>query len=65
MRKLSLLILLGLASCTSAVMLQDPKSGSVYECSHPNMYGLQYTEANETCASALETQGWKRLTPKE
>jgi len=56
---LSLLVLLFLSGCASGViMMQDPKTGHVFQCGQP---GVSSQSAAEDCARALERAGWKRL----
>jgi hypothetical protein len=57
------LALLLLLSACGPIMMQNPRTGQITECSSTNMYGQKFPD--EQCAKALETAGWKRLTPDE
>ena len=50
------------SGCASGViMMQDPKTGQVFQCQRNALAPLADYNANEECARALERAGWKRL----
>jgi uncharacterized protein YceK len=59
---LAIIVAVAFSGCLAGViMMQDPKSGAVYECRRGDFAPLWTYSANEDCAQALERAGWKRL----
>jgi hypothetical protein len=60
---LSLFVLPFLAGCASKapILMQDPKTGSIFQCGVSADPPLNAYSANEDCARKLEGAGWKRL----
>ncbi len=60
--KTILFLALGCVGCSMAgvIMMQNPKTGAIYECRRGDSPFLALT-ANEDCARQLEQAGWKRL----
>lgn len=62
MRKLSLIILVGLVGCANPTIMKDPRTGSVFKCTTPYQYG----ELNDpACVKTLQSQGWEPLAIPE
>jgi len=62
LKPFGLVALFLLAGCASGViMMQDPKTGQVFQCQRNAVSPLADYNANEDCARALERAGWKRL----
>lgn len=60
---LGLFVLSLLVGCASkaVILMQDPKTGSVFQCGVWVDPPLNAHSANEDCARKLEGAGWKRL----
>ena len=56
-------VLAGLAGCSHAVLMQDPKSGQIAQCDHGASAWGEWGEiiANDRCAADYERAGWQRL----
>jgi hypothetical protein len=59
----ALALLLLLSACAGGpILMQNPKTGQVFECAQANQYAKL---ADEGCAKTLEAQGWTRIAPAE
>jgi hypothetical protein len=56
-------MLVGLAACGHAVVLQNPATGEMAQCNNEStLWGsVGQTLANDDCADAYELAGWRRL----
>jgi hypothetical protein len=60
------LVSLTLSACaTPPIIMQDPKTGNIAQCSTADMYGQQNKWSNEQCAKGYEKGGWVRLNSDE
>lgn len=55
-------ILIGLVGCASPLILRDPASGQVAQCtsSTPGIFPIIAQNEIDKCAAAYERMGWKR-----
>jgi hypothetical protein len=57
------IICVTLSACAGRpILMQNPKTGQVFECAQANQYAKM---ADEGCAKTLEAQGWKRIALDE
>jgi hypothetical protein len=59
-------IVVVLAGCSHAVVLQNPESGEMAQCNKESwLWGIwgsiDETSANEVCAEEYERVGWRRI----
>jgi hypothetical protein len=55
--------LLLLGACTANIVLKNPETGELAQCSTEGHYGYFAIKQAEQCATAYQKEGWKRLTP--
>jgi hypothetical protein len=65
-KSLLAVIVVVLAGCGHAVVLQDPETGEMAQCNKESwLWGIwgsiDETKANEVCAEAYERAGWRRI----
>jgi hypothetical protein len=51
-----------LAGCESTIVLRNPSTGEMAQCTTGGSYGVFAVQEAERCAEAYQSAGWERMT---